>query len=58
MRTKHMIIWIVCSITFFLLPGCYKDGDGLIETKEPKKELSELPERKSWSVRDIEEFDE
>ena len=58
MRTKHLIIFIVCSLPLFLLPACSKDGDGVIETKEPKKELSELPERKSWSVMDIEEFGE
>jgi hypothetical protein len=39
------------------LSGCYKDGDGKLELKEPKKELSEMPERKNWSIKDAEGFD-
>jgi hypothetical protein len=57
MKKGHLIIAIICSVSSLLLSGCYKDGDGKLELKEPKKELSEMPERKNWSVRDAEGFD-
>jgi hypothetical protein len=49
MKKGHLIIAVICSLALLLLSGCYKDGDGKLELKEPKKELSEMPERKNWS---------
>jgi len=57
MKKGHLIIAVICSLTLLLLSGCYKDGDGKLELKEPKKELSEMPERKNWSIKDAEDFD-
>jgi len=34
-----------------------KDGDGKLELKEPKKELSEMPERKNWLQMDVSDPD-
>jgi hypothetical protein len=34
------------------LSGCYKDGDGKLELKEPKKELSEMPPGVAWDASD------
>ncbi|MCB1950353.1 hypothetical protein [Nitrosomonas sp.] len=48
MKNIQLISLVVCLLALVLLPGCSNDGDGKIETKEPKKELSELPERKDW----------
>ena len=48
MKKSHLIIATTCSMSLLLLSGCYKDGDGKLELKEPKKELSEMPERKGW----------
>ncbi|MBS0300014.1 MAG: hypothetical protein JSR32_08845 [Proteobacteria bacterium] len=44
-------------IAFVTVTGCYKDGDGKLELKEPKKELSEMPERKNWLEMDISDPD-
>lgn len=57
MKNSDLRIAVVCLLSLFLLSGCSKDGDGKLELKEPKKELSEMPERKNWSVRDAEGFD-
>jgi hypothetical protein len=54
MKKGHLIIAVICSLSLLLLSGCYKDGDGKLELKEPKKELSEMPERKNWSIKDAE----
>ena len=48
MKKSDMRIVMVCISAFLLLSGCSKDGDGKLEMKEPKKELSEMPKRKSW----------
>lgn len=45
-------------LLLFLLSGCGEDGDGKIVMKEPRKELSELPERKAWSITDAEGYGE
>ncbi|SET58082.1 hypothetical protein SAMN05216326_13910 [Nitrosomonas marina] len=37
----------IVTILFLLLTGC-EPTDGKLELKEPKKELSEMPERKGW----------
>ena len=58
MNKRHLIIAVMCLLSLLLLSGCYKDGDGKLELKEPKKELSEMPERKNWSIKDAEGFDE
>ncbi len=52
MKKCHLSIAVICSLSLLLLSGCYKDGDGKLELKEPKKELSEMPERKNWSGND------
>ncbi|WP_350151141.1 hypothetical protein [Nitrosomonas sp.] len=57
MKKSDLSIAVVCLLSLLLLSGCYKDGDGKLELKEPKKELREMPERKNWSVRDAEGFD-
>ncbi|WP_164503192.1 hypothetical protein [Nitrosomonas sp. JL21] len=58
MKIRDLSIAVVGLSAFLLLSGCYKDGDGKLEMKEPKKELSEMPERKNWSVKDAEGFGE
>ena len=58
MKKGHLIIAIICSLSFLLLSGCYKDGDGKLELKEPKKELREMPERKNWLEMDVSDPDE
>ncbi|MDE2387542.1 MAG: hypothetical protein KGN35_00410 [Betaproteobacteria bacterium] len=57
MKKSDLSIAVIGLLSLLLLSGCYKDGDGKLELKEPKKELSEMPERKNWSVRDAEGFD-
>jgi hypothetical protein len=57
MKKGHLIIAVICSLSLLLLSGCYKDGDGKLELKEPKKELSEMPERKNWLEMDISDPD-
>lgn len=57
MKKSHLIITTTCSLSLLLLSGCYKDGDGKLELKEPKKELSEMPERKNWLEMDISDPD-
>ncbi|SDH44428.1 hypothetical protein [Nitrosomonas sp. Nm132] len=57
MKKSDLSIAVICLLSLLLLSGCYKDGDGKLELNEPKKELSEMPERKGWSVRDAEGFD-
>ena len=58
MKKHYLNIAVVGLSALFLLSGCGKDGDGKLEMKEPKKELSEMPERKNWSVKDAEGFGE
>ena len=58
MKKSHLSIAVICSLSLLLLSGCYKDGDGKLELKEPKKELSEMPERKNWLEMDVSDPDE
>ncbi len=58
MKKRDLSIVVVGLLASLLLSGCGKDGDGKLEMKEPKKELSEMPERKNWSVKDAEGFGE
>jgi len=39
MKKSHLSVAVICSLSLLLLSGCYKDGDGKLELKEPKKEL-------------------
>ncbi|MCB1985856.1 MAG: hypothetical protein H6936_10565 [Burkholderiales bacterium] len=48
MKNIHKISLVVCLFSLIALPGCSKDGDGQLELKEPKKELSEMPQGKDW----------
>ncbi len=48
MKKHYLNIAVVGLLALLLLSGCEKDGDGKLEMKEPKKELSEMPQRKSW----------
>lgn len=48
MKNRDLSIVVVGLSALLLLSGCGKDGDGKLEMKEPKKELSEMPQRKSW----------
>ena len=57
MKPINSFLLIITTISFLLLSGC-EPTDGKLELKEPRKELSEMPERKNWSVRDAEGFDE
>jgi hypothetical protein len=50
MKKGYLIIAVICSLTLLLLSGCYKDGDGKLELKEPKKELSEMPPGIRWTI--------
>ncbi len=58
MKTNYLFIVLVAALSLFLVSGCSEDGDGKIVTKEPKKELSEIPPRKNWSVTDVEGYGE
>ena len=53
MKTNYLIIVLIAALSLFLLSGCGEDGDGKIVTKEPKKELSEIPPRQNWLEIDI-----
>ncbi len=46
MRPMNILVTVV-AISVLILAGC-EPTDGKLELKEPKKELSEMPERKSW----------
>ncbi len=48
MNKRDLSIAVVGLLVLWLMTGCYKDGDGKLEMKEPKKEVSEMPQRKSW----------
>ncbi|MDO9013084.1 MAG: hypothetical protein Q7U78_14975 [Gallionella sp.] len=50
MKKGHLIIAVICLLSLLLLSGCYKDGDGKLELKEPKKELSEMPPGIRWTI--------
>jgi hypothetical protein len=50
MKKSHLIIVVICSLSLLLLSGCYKDGDGQLELKEPKRELREMPPGIIWDA--------
>ena len=52
MKKRDIGFFVVCSLSFLLLSGCGKDGDGKLELKEPKKELSEMPPGIVWDASD------
>ncbi|MCP5245897.1 MAG: hypothetical protein H6937_08100 [Burkholderiales bacterium] len=58
MKKIQLITLVVFLLSLAVFSGCSKDGDGQLELKEPKKELSEMPEGKSWSVTDVEGYGE
>ncbi|PTQ88467.1 hypothetical protein C8R30_1522 [Nitrosomonas nitrosa] len=47
MKLISILLMILVTISVLTLTGC-KPTDGKLELKEPKKELSEIPERKGW----------
>ena len=57
MKMHYLNIAVVGLLALLLLSGCEKDGDGKVEMKEPKKELSEMPEGKNWLQMDISDPD-
>lgn len=50
MKKHYLNIAVVGLSALLLLSGCGKDGDGKLEMKEPKKELSEMPPGIRWTV--------
>ncbi|PTN07554.1 hypothetical protein C8R11_1351, partial [Nitrosomonas aestuarii] len=52
MKNIQLIGLVVCLLALALLSGCFNDGDGQLELKETRKELSDLPPAKRWSVTD------
>jgi hypothetical protein len=50
MQKSDLSIAVMCLLSLLLLSGCYKDGDGKLELKEPKKELSEMPPGIRWTI--------
>ncbi len=57
MKTNQITIITITAVLLFTLVGC-EQPKGYIELKEPKKELSDMPERKNWSVTDVEGYGE
>ena len=49
MKKSDLSIAVIC-LSSLLLSGCSKDGDGKLELKEPKKELSEMPPGIRWTI--------
>jgi hypothetical protein len=47
MKIFNILMIAIIAISILVLTGCEKT-DGKLELKEPKKELSDMPERKSW----------
>ena len=52
MKNRDLSIVVVGLSALLLLSGCGKDGDGKLEMKEPKKELSEMPPGIVWDASD------
>ncbi len=52
MKMHYLNIAVVGLLALLLLSGCEKDGDGKLEMKEPKKELSEMPPGIVWDASD------
>ena len=50
MKKSDLRIAVISLLSLLLLSGCYKDGDGKLELKEPKKELSEMPPGIRWTI--------
>lgn len=48
MNKRNIRLTVAFLSALMLLVGCGKDGDGKLEMKEPRKELSEMPQRKGW----------
>lgn len=47
MKPINIFLMVIATISFLFLTGC-EPTDGKLELKEPRKELSEMPERKGW----------
>ncbi len=50
MKKRDLSIAVLGLSALLLLSGCYKDGDGKLEMKEPRKELSDIPPGIRWTV--------
>jgi hypothetical protein len=46
MKPMNILVTVV-AVSVLVLAGC-EPTDGKLELKEPKKDLSEMPERKGW----------
>ena len=47
MKTISIIFTVIILVSTLILTGC-EPTDGQVKLKEPKKELSEMPQRKDW----------
>lgn len=47
MKINQMIIVVITFLSILVLTGC-EEPKGHLELKEPRKELEDMPERKSW----------
>ena len=52
MKKRNFVLAVVGLSILLLLVGCGKDGDGKLEMKQPKKELSEMPPGIVWDASD------
>lgn len=52
MKKRNFALAMVGLSALLLLSGCGKDGDGKLEMKQPKKELSEMPPGIVWDASD------
>jgi len=50
MKKIQLILLTTCILITVLLSSCYKDGDGQLELKEPKKDLESIPAGIIWDA--------
>ncbi|SFL43171.1 hypothetical protein SAMN05216302_10913 [Nitrosomonas aestuarii] len=52
MKSIKVLIVSISAFSILILTGC-EPTDGEVKLKEPRKELSDMPERKNWLEMDI-----